>query len=245
MESTDISGNLKNANTLESAKTKIKVGLVEDQFLFRKGIHAIISSWADMEVVFESADGYSLIQKLENAITLPDVMLVDLSLPPDGKKEFSGLDVTNALKTTYPEIKVIILSVHEDDHFIAKLIRNGAHGYLVKDSSPKEVYDAIVAVHTRGIYINEKALKAIQNVSNKKTPLISNNSNTIPLTRREEEILHLICKQKTTDEIAEELFISPKTVNGHRNNLLQKTGCRNVAGLVAFALSRTDNNTSL
>ena len=219
---------------------KIKVGLVEDQFLFRKGIKAILSVWSDIEVMFESAEGYSVIQKLKESTDIPDVMLVDLSLPPDGKKECSGLDVTNALKENFPEIKIIILSVHKNDHFIAELIKTGAHGYLVKDSNPQEVYDAIVTVHTRGIYINERTLLAIQSNVHKKNngKTVGNKGTDSVLTKREEEILMLICKQKTTDEIAEELFISPKTVNGHRNNLLQKTGSRNVAGLVAYALSR-------
>jgi two-component system response regulator NreC len=219
---------------------KIKVGLVEDQFLFRQGIKAILTAWKDLDIVFESSDGYSVIQKLTESTTVPDVMLVDMSLPPDGKKEFSGLDVTLALKETFPNIKIIILSVYNDDHFIAKSIKTGAHGYLVKDSNPQEVYDAIISVYTRGIYINERSLLAIQNNSQSKNTgkTIGNKVSDIILTRREEEILMLICKQKTTDEIAAELFISPKTVNGHRNNLLQKTGSRNVAGLVAYALTR-------
>lgn len=219
---------------------KIKIGLVEDQFLFRKGIKAILSAWTNLEVIFESADGFSVIQKLKDSVTVPDVVLVDMSLPPEGKKEFNGLDVTVALKESFPNIKIIILSVYDDDHFIAKLIKTGAHGYLAKDSDPQEVYDAITSVHTRGIYINEKTLLAIQNNSHKKntTKGPGNMATDVVLTKREEEILMLICKQKTTDEIAEELFISPKTVNGHRNNLLQKTGSRNVAGLVAYALTR-------
>lgn len=225
---------------IDATPRKIKVGLVEDQFLFRQGIKAILSAWPDLDVMFESADGYSVIQKLRDSEQVPDVMLVDLSLPADGKREFSGLDVTTALKDHFPEMKIIILSVHEDDHFITKLIKTGAHGYLVKDSDPTEVYDAIVSAHTRGIYINEKTLLAIQNNSTRKKfdKIINTHAHQVVLTKREEEILMLICKQKTTDEIAEELFISPKTVNGHRNNLLQKTGSRNVAGLVAFALTR-------
>lgn len=221
---------------MNATVNNIKVGLVEDQFLFRQGIKAILAVWTNIEVMFESTEGYTVIEKLKACIDIPHVMLVDLSLPADGKKEFSGLDVTRALKEHFPEMKIIILSVHKNDHFIAELIKTGAHGYLVKDSNPQEVYDAIISVHTRGMYINERTLLAIQSNASKKNT--GNHMNEVFLTRREEEILMLICKQKTTDEIAEELFISPKTVNGHRNNLLQKTGSRNVAGLVAYALSR-------
>lgn len=217
-------------------KNKIHIGLIEDQFLFREGMKAILSAWSQLELVFESADGYSVVRKLKEASILPDVLLVDLSLPPDGHNEFSGLHVTDALHETFPDIKVLILSVHQDENFIAQLIEHGAHGYLVKDCDPQEVVEAIQTVHTKGSYINELTLKAIQNNLGKKNKPRIINTSSIALTKREEEILQLICQQHTTEEIAEKLFISVKTVNGHRNNLLQKTGARNVAGLVMHAL---------
>ncbi|MES2689820.1 MAG: response regulator transcription factor [Bacteroidota bacterium] len=217
----------------------IQVGLVEDQILFRKGIKAILSAWPEINVMFESSDGYSVISKLKESMPVPDVMLVDLSLPAEGTKEYSGLDLTEALRVSFPGIKIIILSVHDDAHFVSKLIKSGAHGYLAKDCNPQEVYQAILDVHKTGAHINKKTLDAIQNDFSKKNTARKLNLrfNGVQLTKREEEILNLICMQKTTEEIAEELFISPRTVNGHRNNLLQKTNSRNVAGLVAFALS--------
>ncbi len=215
-------------------QTKINIGLVEDQLLFREGMKAILSNWPEIEVVFESADGYSVIEKLNHSTVIPDVMLVDLSLPAKDGKEYSGLNVTEALLDKFPKIKILILSVHDDQNFIARLIEQGAHGYLVKDCDPKEVYDAIVSLYTKGSYINERSLNAIQkNMGNKpKQPLKS----SVQITKREVEILELTCKQFTAEEIAERLFISVKTVNGHRNNLLQKTGSRNVTGLVIYAI---------
>jgi len=119
------------------------------------------------------------------------------------------------------------------ENFIAQLIEEGAHAYLVKDSDPKEVHDAIVAVHQKGSYINERTLKAIQNnLGRKKKP----KKVDLQITKREEEILQLVCQQYTAEEITAKLFISVKTVNGHRNNLLQKTGSRNVTGLVIYAV---------
>jgi DNA-binding NarL/FixJ family response regulator len=215
---------------------QIKVGLIEDQFLFRKGMKAILSAWKEIEVVFESADGYSVLDKLKKDSAIPNVMLVDLSLPPDGQREFSGKEVTMMLRENFPDVKVIILSVHEDENFIAQLIESGAHGYLVKDCDPGEVYDAITSAHHKGSYINSRTLKAIQNNINKKSTTRPIGSSLEQLTKREEEILDLICQQFTTEEIAEKLFISPKTVTGHRNNLLEKTGSHNVAGLVIYAI---------
>lgn len=211
----------------------IKIGLVEDQLLFRTGIKAIINSWSDLEVIFESGDGYSVIDKLKQEAVLPDVMLVDLSLPANGNQEYSGEQLTIDLGIHFPGIKIIILSVHRDENYIARLIETGAHGYLVKDSDPEEVHEAIVTVHTKGSYINELTLKAIQRHMGKKTKPLHAQSD---LTRREIEILQLTCQQLTAEEIADRLFISVKTVNGHRNNLLQKTGSRNVTGLVIYAV---------
>jgi two-component system response regulator NreC len=213
--------------------TTIHVGLVEDQPLFRQGMKAIISEWPGMDVVFESADGYSVKDKLQNAALVPDVMLVDLTLPPNGKTEFSGLDVTRVLLETWPDMRVIILSVHDDENYIAQLIEEGAHGYLLKDCDPGEVKEAIESVYRKGSYINERTLRAIQNnLGNRKKPPKQKEE----ITKREEEILQLVCQQFTAEEIAEKLFISVKTVNGHRNNLLQKTGSKNVTGLVIYAV---------
>ncbi|MEO5912316.1 MAG: response regulator transcription factor [Pelobium sp.] len=211
----------------------IKVGLVEDQFLFREGIKAILNSMQGIEVMFEAADGYSVLEKLNSTPTLPNVMLVDLSLPPNGQKEYSGLNVTHDLIVHYPTIKILILSVHEDENFITQLIECGAHGYLVKDSDPKEVQEAIIAVHHKGSYINQRTLIALQHNMGRR---IKSTHLRDKITKREKEILQLICQQYTAEEIGEKLFISERTVNGHRNHLLQKTKSKNVTGLVMYAI---------
>lgn len=212
---------------------RIHIGLVEDQVLFREGIKAILQSWPGLDVVFESPDGFSVEERLKSVAVLPDVLLVDLSLPPLGKKDFGGIQVTQLILEQYPEMKVLILSAHQDEMFIAQLIEQGAHGYLVKDSDPQEVYEAIHSVHTKGSYINARTLRAIQQNMGKKAKPVKTSEE---ITKREVEILQLTCQQFTAEEIAEKLFISVKTVNGHRNNLLQKTGSRNVTGLVIYAI---------
>jgi two-component system, NarL family, response regulator NreC len=217
-------------------ENRITVGLVEDQLLFRQGMKAILAAWPEIDVIFEAAEGYTVIERLKEVGAVPQVMLVDLSLPPQGQKEFSGKEVTVALLKQYPEIKIIILSGHNDENFIAQLIESGAHGYLIKDCDPDEVHEAIISVTKKGSYINMQTLRAIQNNIGRKTKVRSVNSAVEQLTKREVEILQLICDQCTTDEIAEKLFLSPKTVNGHRNSLLEKTGAKNVAGLVIYGI---------
>lgn len=211
----------------------IKVGIVEDQQLFRQGIRAILECYEDIDFMFESPDGFSLHDRLNNSSSIPDVMLVDLSLPSKDHEEFNGLQVVQLLKEYYFDMKILILSVHEDEYLIAQLIEAGASGYLVKDTDPQEVYEAIKAVYNRGSYINSHSLSALQNKlgGKLKKPKTAEN-----LTKREVEVLRLICQQKTAEEIGSELFISVKTVNGHRNNLLQKTGSRNMSGLVMYAI---------
>ncbi|WP_046758489.1 response regulator [Kordia jejudonensis] len=211
----------------------IKVGIVEDQVLFREGIKSILEAWERINFVFESPDGFSMLDRLQNSQQVPDVMLVDLTLPKHGNEEFNGWTVVQVLKEYYPEMKILILSAHDERYLIAKLIEEGANGYLVKESTPQEVYDAIVAVFERGSYFNERSLKAIQS---KLTGKLKTPKTHEALTRREIEVLQLICQQKTAEEIGNELFISTKTVNGHRNNLLQKTGARNISGLVMYAI---------
>lgn len=215
---------------------KINVGLVEDQFLFREGMKAILAAWKNIEVIFESPEGYTVINKLKGSDTLPDVMLVDLSLPPHENREYSGREVIVALQQHFPSIKTIILSGYDDENFIAQMIEHGANGYLIKDCNPEEVYEAICSVYSRGSYINERALKAIQKNLGKKEKIRPSQQGAAHLTKREEEVLQLVCQQLTAEEIAEKLFISVKTVNGHRTNLLEKTGASNVAGLVIYAI---------
>lgn len=211
----------------------INIGIVEDQFLFREGMKSILESFPGCKVVFESADGYSVLSNLSSQPLVPDVMLVDLSLPPDGNRVYGGLDLTADLLKAYPNMKILILSVHTDENFIVSAIEQGAHGYLIKDSDPQEVREAIHSVWEKGSYINTRSLKALQNSIGKKVKPPKLN---LPITKREVEILQLTCQQYTAEEIGERLFISTKTVNGHRNNLLLKTGSRNVAGLVMYAI---------
>lgn len=222
---------------MTKAENSIRIGLVEDLLLFRKGIKAILESSPELEVVFESEDGFSVLEKLQNATVLPDVLLVDLSLPPLDNQEFSGIEVTTTVREHFPEIRILILSVHDDEQFITQLIQHGAHGYLVKDCDPKEVHEAVRTVYHKGSYINKRTLEAIQSsYANEQTIRKNSSQPPISFTRREEEIIQLICHELTSEEIGEKLFISAKTVNGHRNNLLQKTGARNTAGLVIYAI---------
>ncbi len=212
----------------------IRVGLVEDHHLIRKSLANMVREWNGMEVVFESEDGHSVLNRLASTEELPHILIVDLQLPNKGDLIYSGMHLTVDLQRSFPGIRVLILSMLDDLETIADLIQKGAHGFLSKGCSPEELRHAIHAVHTMGSYINEQSLEALQQRLNQNRP------NALPkndeLTSREIDVLRLICQQLTAEEIGEKLFISSKTVNGHRNNLLQKTGSRNITGLVMYAV---------
>ena len=211
---------------------KINVAIADDQILFRKGMIAIINGLNDTQIIIEADNGRALLEIIEISETKPDIVLLDLSMP-----ELNGVETTKILHSDYPDIKIIILSVHSDERFVAHLMELGINAYLFKNVEPSEVEKAILAVIEKGFYFNEVFLKAMKNrMLGKKPRLLIQDNIPSTLTQRELEVLDLICRQYTAQEIAEKLFISTRTVDGHRNNLLEKTGVRNTAGLVVFAI---------
>ena len=208
----------------------IKIALVDDEVLFRKGIAFLLQREANIEIVFESSNGEELISKLQENDNTPDIIIMDLKMPV-----LNGVEATKIIRKSFPQIKIIALTSYDSKSFIANMIQVGAVAYLIKNTTPKDLIKTINEVYTKGFYYNESVLKTIQ-----ETIVSSKNSKgsleTSFLSPREIEILQLICQQKTTTEIAEHLFLSPRTVEGHRNNLLLKTESRNIAGLVVYTI---------
>jgi len=212
--------------------SSIKVAITDDQVLFRRGIASIINTFEGISIVLEADNGRMLLDSLQTLESLPDVVLLDLSMP-----ELNGIETTKILHVSYPSIKIIILSVYGEDRFVTHLMELGVNAYLFKNVEPEEVERAIRTVMDKDFYFNEAFLNAMKNrLTNKRQKILLTENIPSTLTAREIEVLKLICKQNTAQEIAEQLFISVRTVDGHRNNLLEKTGVRNSAGLVLFAI---------
>ncbi len=208
----------------------IKVAIADDQTLFRKGIAALINSFEEMEVVFEAENGRELLDLCSNERVKPDVIILDLSMPV-----LNGLETLKILKEDYPAIRVVILTIHEAENFVLSTIQAGANGYLAKNAEPEEVELAIREVYKNDFHFTMAMLELMRTGLVKKTQnVVLENENK--LTRRETEVLLLICKQFSSSEIAEKMFLSNRTIEGYRNNLLLKTGSRNTAGLVVYAL---------
>jgi DNA-binding NarL/FixJ family response regulator len=210
----------------------ITIAIADDQMLFRRGMAAIINSFDDMMVVCETDNGRKLLTFLETTTQKTDVILMDLSMP-----ELNGIDTMKIIHEKYPDQKVIILSIHNEEKFVVHLIELGANAYLFKNAEPEDVENAIRGVVEKGFYFSESLMMTFQRrLNNKKTHVSVHDNIPITLTIREIEVMNLICQELTAQEIACKLFISVRTVDGHRNNLLEKTGARNTAGLVIFAI---------
>ncbi|SEA97228.1 two component transcriptional regulator, LuxR family [Flavobacterium gillisiae] len=208
----------------------IKIVLVDDEVLFRKGISFLLGREENIEIIHEASNGLELISFLKESSQLPDIIITDLKMPL-----LNGVEATKIIHKEFPQIKIIALTSYDSKSFVANMIDIGAVSYIVKNATPQELLRTIHEVANKGFYYNDTVMKIIQD-----TVLTSkNNKSKLDsgfLTSRELEVLQLICNQKTTIEIGEKLFISPRTVEGHRNNLLLKTESRNIAGLVVFAI---------
>jgi DNA-binding NarL/FixJ family response regulator len=208
----------------------IKIILVDDEILFRKGISFLLEKEKNIKVIFEASDGSELISFLKESSIHPDIIIMDLKMPI-----LNGVEATKLIRNEFPKIKIIALTSYNSKSFVANMISVGAVSYLVKNATPQELLLTINEVAAKGFYYDEFVMKNIQEnmcVSKNIKSHLDNNF----LTSRELEILKLICEQKNTVEIAEKLFISPRTVEGHRNNLLLKTESKNIAGLVVYAI---------
>ena len=207
----------------------ISIAIADDEALFRKGMKLILNDYPKFQVDLEAENGADLLDKLNTTETLPDILLLDLKMP-----KMNGIETAKILQKKYPDIKIIVISTHFSRAFIINMIELSAVAYLPKNSQIKDVVATIESVYENGFYYNNEVLVIIrENIISKKKPKAQF---SLELTNREKEVLQLICEQHTAPEIAEKLFISARTVDGHRNNLLLKLNCRNVAGLVVLAL---------
>ncbi len=210
---------------------KIKIGIVDDEALFRKGLKLILKDYKDIKVIFDIGDGDSLFNLLEKKEFTPDIILLDLKM-----KGQSGIDIAKILTTSSPDIKIIILSTYYSDTFLQHMFEIGVNAYLPKNSNPDQVIKVIRSVSQKGFYFSEYTFGIIRAGLAEKNPNKQKVLIVPHITLREQEILKLICDQFTNHEIAHFLGISKRTVEGHRKRLLEKTGVRNMAGLIVYAI---------
>lgn len=211
-------------------KEKIKIGLVDDQLLFRKGLRALIEDYKHIDIKLEAANGIEFFEELKKITEDIDVLILDVEMP-----EMDGLEVLKILQIKSPRIKTLVLTMHNEDELIYGLVKLGAKGFLPKNADIEEVIDAIDTLFINELYFSEEISKIlIKNVVKKVDPKLTYTLS--PLTEREKEIIKLICNEKSSKEIADALFISTRTVNSHKANIFEKTKAKNSAGLVIYAM---------
>ncbi|MEC4004338.1 response regulator transcription factor [Flavobacterium sp. SUN052] len=209
----------------------IKILLVDDEILFRKGIYFLLQREENIEIIHEASDGEELLTFLNSSNELPDIILMDLKMPL-----LNGVEATKIIRNEFPNIKIIALTSYNTDTFIANMINVGASSYLIKNATPTEMIATINEVAKNGFYYNDAIIKIINSGRSSSNSKFKSQFDNDFMTSREKEVLSLICQQKSTNEIGEILFLSPRTVEGHRNNLLLKTESKNIAGLVVYAI---------
>ena len=213
---------------------KINIAIADDEELFRKGMRFLLERETNFNITYEAENGKKLIGFISTTKEVPDIILMDLKMP-----EMNGIEATKFIHKAHPDIKIIALTSYGGKSFITNMIDVGASSYLLKNTSPKIVIRTINKVHEKGFYYDEKVLKIIhENIISSSGKRIKNDLDKKLLSKREIEVLELICEQFTTLEIADKLCISSRTVEGHRINLLLKTQSKNVAGLVIYGIQK-------
>ena len=207
----------------------IKVAIADDHKIFRKGVILSMRSYANIKFVMEAENGEDLVEKIPGAS--PDVILCDLNMPIK-----DGIDATKIITKNFPNIRVIILTMYEDERFVGHLMDCGAAGYLLKSTDPTEIKRAIMDVMRTGFYLNPFVNKVLIKKNYGKQKFNPSLSSEVVLNDREKEVLTLVCMEFTASEIASKMDISARTVEAIKDRLMERFGVKNSVGLVFYAM---------
>lgn len=206
-----------------------QIALVDDHVLFRKGLAALIGYFQNYNILFEAANGQDFIRQLE-IYGVPDIALLDINMP-----EMDGYSTASWLHRNHPEVNILALSTIDAETAIIKMITNGAKGYVLKDAEPEELKMAFDEVLSKGYFYNDLVTRKVMQSLSALSPG-SKLSGFVKLTEREMEFLKYTCTEKTYNEIAAEMFVSPRTIDGYRNSLCEKLQLKSRTGLALYAV---------
>ncbi|MBN2135585.1 MAG: response regulator transcription factor [Acidobacteria bacterium] len=210
---------------------KIKVIITDDHTIFREGLSELLTQSGKVEVVGEASSGKEAVEL--SLKKKPDIIIMDVSMPT-----MSGLEATARIKDLMPEVRVLILSMYNNQQYIDKALANGASGYVMKDVAGSELLTAIEVIYSGGTYLSPSVSSAVlQMYKNSRNDKKKTESDLdTPLTQREIEVIKLLANGKTNKEIADTLYISIKTVETHRKNIMTKMDFHNLADIVRYAI---------
>jgi DNA-binding NarL/FixJ family response regulator len=208
--------------------TKVRLAMADDHVMIRQALAGLIESFGDYEVIIQASNGRELLDKLALGV-LPQLVLLDISMPV-----LRGIETAKIISSTYPGIKILALSMMDDEQSVIGMVRNGARGYIVKDAEPALLKEAIYNVLQNGFHYSDlvtgRMIHSLQNGSS------THEHSTPKLTEREMEFLKLTCTELTYKEIADQMNVSPRTVDGYRDALFEKLGVKSRVGLCLYAV---------
>lgn len=207
----------------------IKVAIADDHKIFRKGVIHSLKQYSNIEFILEAENGDELIEGVQSQ--QPDIVLMDLKMPVR-----DGIETTKHLNKHFPEIRVLVLTMFEDERFVGHLMESGANGYLLKSTEPAEIRQAIMDVMSTGFYLNNFVNRILLKKNYSKQKFNPNLNAEIAVSEREKEVLNLVCMEYTAQEIAAKMEISPRTVEAIKDRLMERFGVKNSVGLVFFAM---------
>ena len=214
-----------------SLDNMIRIAIADDHKIFRDGIKMALSSRKDLKMIWEAEDGKDLLHKM--SIKQPDVLLMDIRMP-----EVDGINAIEILRKNYDGLKVIVLTMYDDQQMISKMMEMGANAYLTKTTDPDEIYEAILTCMNEEFYFNQLVNSAVMGKLMHKRNVNRHYGNNIPISFNEKElkILQLLGDDKTTDEISKVVFLSPRTIETIRQNMKNKVGAKTIGGLLMYGM---------
>jgi len=209
---------------------KPSVALVDDHVLLRNGLANLIRSFGEYSVLFEAGNGSDFIRQLKPR-TLPDIVLLDINMP-----DMDGYETSLWIRRHHPEIKIVALSMYDTDNSIIRMLKNGVKGYILKDADPAELKVALESVISKGFYYSELVTGKLLHTINTLDAPDHQVRHVLRLNDRELEFLKLACTECTYKEIAEQMYLSPRTIDGYRDTLFEKLNVKTRVGLVLYAI---------
>ncbi|ELR73789.1 two component transcriptional regulator, LuxR family [Fulvivirga imtechensis AK7] len=201
------------------------VVIVDDHVLFAQALENLVNTFDHFKVLYHVKNGHELLEKLEDTESIPDIALMDINMPV-----MNGIETMQRINNSHPDIRVLALSMDDDEGTIIKMLRAGAKGYLLKDIHPDTFRTALNDVTQKGFYYSDRITNTVLSSLHKSEPP------EIHLKEREIEFLKLVCTEKTYKEIAGDMFLSPKTIDGYRESLFEKLQVKSRIGLVIYAI---------
>lgn len=207
-------------------ETPVKIMIIDDHQMFIDGIKSLLRKEENFQVISEHICAENALEQLKKEAV--DIVITDISMPG-----MNGIELTKIIKSTYPHLKVLVLSMHNDKEVVGEIMMSEADGYILKNTGKQELIEALTKITDNGTYYSKEVLLVMVSKVKKERKI---EADTSELTDREEEVLKLICQEYSSQEIADKLFIGRRTVDTHRQNILQKTKVKTIVGLIKYGI---------